>query len=135
MLSGPCRERFLREPSRVGDLRTLSYDEPTSHRERAPLIGGVELKQARSITGCCCDPSRVTSTSALTASMTSTARKLLRPPAGKTSWDYFAGERQYSEEVNLISPVEGRFDWILGAYFQRNEIEVTIHSLEGRLPH
>jgi hypothetical protein len=29
---------------------------------------------------------------------------------------------------NIISPVENAFDWILGAYFQRNLIDVDIEA-------
>lgn len=53
---------------------------------------------------------------------------------GEFVWDYFAGEKQYSEEINVISPTDGAFDWILGAYYQRNDIDVSIHELKGGFP-
>jgi hypothetical protein len=28
-----------------------------------------------------------------------------------------------SEEINLISPTQGRFDWILGAYYKNDHID------------
>jgi iron complex outermembrane receptor protein len=58
------------------------------------------------------------------------------PPSdgGQSTWDYFAGEKQYSEEINIISPTDGAFDWILGGYFQRNEIDVEIHQLDAGFP-
>jgi iron complex outermembrane receptor protein len=58
------------------------------------------------------------------------------PPeaAGQIIWDYYARERQDSHELNLISPAEGRFDWILGAYYQRNVIDVLILTREAGFP-
>ncbi|MTV36993.1 TonB-dependent receptor [Duganella radicis] len=40
--------------------------------------------------------------------------------------DQIVRERESSQEFNLISPTTGRFNWILGAYFQQNTIDVTI---------
>ncbi|MEP7246969.1 MAG: TonB-dependent receptor [Gammaproteobacteria bacterium] len=117
---------------RVGDDDTLSFDIPTSHRERA-LIGSLELKQTfadglvlRSLSGY--QRKRIDSRDDLDGSQAPASA------GGQQSWDYFASERQYSEEINLISPTEGRFDWILGGYFQRNEIEVGIHALAAGFP-
>jgi iron complex outermembrane recepter protein len=117
---------------RVGDIRSLSYDAPTSHRERA-TIGSLELKQEfsggtilRSLTGY--QYKRIDSFDDLDGSQAPAAA------GGQITWDYFAGERQYSEEINLISPTEDVFDWILGAYFQRNEIDVRIFQREAGFP-
>ncbi|WP_432788099.1 TonB-dependent receptor [Novosphingobium rhizosphaerae] len=40
--------------------------------------------------------------------------------------DYYARERQFSQEINLISPTSGRFDWILGGYLQKNTINAAL---------
>ena len=117
---------------RVGDLRTLSYDAPTSHREKATLAS-LELRQElsngvilRSLSGY--QYKRIFSFDDLDGSQA--------PPAagGQSTWDYFAGEKQYSEEINIISPTAGAFDWILGGYFQRNDIDVEIHQLDAGFP-
>jgi len=117
---------------RVGDLRTLSYDADTSHREKATLAS-LELRQEltngvvlRSLSGY--QYKRIFSFDDLDGSQA--------PPqaGGQSTWDYFAGEKQYSEEINVISPTEGAFDWILGGYFQRNDIDVQIHQLDAGFP-
>ena len=119
-------------PFRVGDDRTMSFDTPTSHREKAQ-IASLELKQElpngvvfRSLTGY--QYKRIFSFDDLDGSQAPASA------GGEITWDYFAGERQYSEEINVISPTEGRFDWILGAYFQRNQIDVAIHQSEAGFP-
>lgn len=120
------------ESYRVGDIRTLSFDTPTSHRERA-LIGSLELDQEfdngivlRSVSGY--QHKRVFSVDDIDGS---TASVLV---GGDLQWDYFASEKQYSQELNLISPTDGVFDWIVGAYYQRNEIEVEIHETQAGFP-
>jgi len=120
------------ENYRVGDLRTLSYDADTMHREKA-LIGSLELRYTlgndvvlRSLSGY--QHKRIFSFDDLDGS---------RAPAsagGVSTWDYFAGEKQYSQEINVISPTEGRFDWILGAYYQHNVIDVLIRELNAGFP-
>jgi iron complex outermembrane receptor protein len=117
---------------RVGDIRTLSYDTPTQHRERA-LIGSLELRQEfangivlRSLSGY--QHKRIFSDDDIDGSQ---APGFL---GAAVSWDYFAGEKQYSEEINVISPTDGTFDWILGGYYQRNEIDVSIHELAAGFP-
>ena len=40
-------------------------------------------------------------------------------------------EREIVQEVNLLSPTTGRFNWILGGYYQRNTILVDITSRSG----
>jgi iron complex outermembrane receptor protein len=117
---------------RVGDLRTLSYDAATSHREKA-TIASLELREEltngivlRSLSGY--QYKRIFSFDDLDGSQA--------PPAfgGQSTWDYFAGEKQYSEEINVISPTDGVFDWILGGYFQRNDIDVRIHQSDAGFP-
>ena len=119
-------------PFRVGDIRTLSFDEPTANRDRA-VMTSLELRQElasgivlRSLTGY--QYKRINNLYDVDASQAPLAA------GGDVSQDYFAGERQYSQEINVISPTEGRFDWILGAYFQRNDIAVRIYELQGGFP-
>ena len=120
------------ESNRVGDIRTLSFDAATSHRERA-LIAGLELNQEfdsgvvlRSLSGY--QHKRVFSVDDLDGSSADVS------VGGDVQWDYFAGEKQYSQELNLISPTAGRFDWILGAYYQRNDIDVQILETQAGFP-
>ncbi|MDE1918552.1 MAG: TonB-dependent receptor, partial [Sphingomonadales bacterium] len=40
----------------------------------------------------------------------------------------FVRERQYSQEINIISPDTGRFKYVLGAYGQRNKINVRNYN-------
>ncbi|WP_129791250.1 TonB-dependent receptor [Sphingosinicella sp. CPCC 101087] len=119
-------------PFRVGDIRTLSFDEPTANRDRA-FMTSLELRQElssgivlRSLTGY--QYKRINNLYDVDASQAPLAA------GGDVSQDYFAGERQYSQEINIISPTDGRFDWILGAYFQRNDIKVRIYELQGAFP-
>ena len=120
------------ESYRAGNIRTLSFDTATSHRERA-LIAGVELNQEfdsgvvlRSLSGY--QHKRIFSVDDLDGSPAGVA------VGGEVQWDYFAGEKQYSQELNLISPTSGRFDWILGAYYQRNDIDVEIREAQAGFP-
>lgn len=105
---------------RVGDIRTLSYDTPVAERQKA-FQASLELRQElasgitlRSVTGY--QNKRIKALNDLDAST---------DPNGIAE-DYFAGEKVYTQEINIISPTEGRFDWILGGYFQRNDITVRI---------
>ncbi|WP_395672009.1 TonB-dependent receptor [Phenylobacterium sp.] len=113
-------------PFRVGGIRTLSYDTPTSRKERADSAG-LELRHEfdngvvlRSLSGWQWKSiQNVNDVDASQAPITA---------GGETVQDYFAGERQLSQEFNLISPTSGPFDWILGAYYQRNNIKVRIYN-------
>ncbi|WP_158078593.1 TonB-dependent receptor [Microbulbifer mangrovi] len=48
--------------------------------------------------------------------------------------DYFANEKQLSQEINLISPVDGPFDWVLGAYYQETDIDIMIVDTQAAFP-
>ncbi|MDG5495178.1 TonB-dependent receptor [Niveispirillum sp. BGYR6] len=114
------------------DRESLSFDTPTSHRERA-FITSLELKKTfandillRSVSGY--QSKTINSLDDIDGS---------QAPArlgGEIVWDYYANEKQYSQELNLISPEEDRFNWILGGYFQRNDIDVRIHETAGGFP-
>lgn len=120
------------ESNRVGGSRTLSFDTATSHRERA-LNASLELNQEfdggvvlRALSGY--QHKRIFSVDDLDGSTADVS------VGGDLRWDYFAGEKQYSQELNLISPTQGRFDWILGAYYQRNDIDVEIRETQAGFP-
>jgi iron complex outermembrane receptor protein len=53
------------------------------------------------------------------------------PPPGpypRVTEDQFVRERVWTQEFNVISPTDGDFDWIVGAYYQRNRINVDIEQ-------
>lgn len=117
---------------RVGDIRTLSFDDPTGNRDLA-FITSLELRQElssgvviRSLSGY--QYKRIKNLYDVDGSQAPLAA------GGDVSQDYFAGERQYSQEINIISPTDGPFDWILGAYVQRNDITVRIYEDQGGFP-
>jgi iron complex outermembrane recepter protein len=43
-------------------------------------------------------------------------------------------EREWTEELNVISPTDGTYNWILGAYWQHNKIDVDIHNESAGFP-
>ncbi|MEO9131746.1 MAG: TonB-dependent receptor [Sphingomonas sp.] len=119
--------------NRQGDIRTLTYNAPTLNHERA-VLSSLELRQEldngivlRSVSGY--TNKRINnlydSDGADTAS--------IRDPAASTTQtqDQFVREREWTEEVNIISPTAGRFNWILGGYIQKNKIDVIIQSKTG----
>lgn len=127
---------------RVGDIYTLSFDTPTQRRERA-VQASLELRKEfadgivlRSLSGY--QHKRINT---LVDDDASQAPFLIpddpNPPiivGGELSSDYFAGEKQYSQEINLISPTSGDFSWVLGGYFQRNDITVRIFQDQAGFP-
>jgi iron complex outermembrane receptor protein len=54
--------------------------------------------------------------------------------ADDQTFDQRVRERQHSEEINIISPTDGAFSWILGGYYQQNKIDVDILILGGPVP-
>ena len=110
---------------RVGDIRTLDYDAPTLNHEKG-FLSDLELRYRfadgitlRSVTGY--TYKRIKNLYDGDASAL--------PPASTT--DQYTSEREVVQEVNLISPTTGRFNWILGGYYQHNQILVDITSLAG----
>jgi iron complex outermembrane receptor protein len=117
---------------RVGDIRTLSFDEVTGNRDKA-FMASLELRQElangialRSISGY--QNKRIANLYDVDASQAPVGAD------GDVSQDYSAREKQYSQEINIISPTDGRFDWILGGYFQRNDITVRIYEQQASFP-
>jgi iron complex outermembrane receptor protein len=119
--------------NRQPDFRTLTYNAPTLNHERA-VLASLELRQEldngivlRSVSGYTnkrinnlydSDGAMIPSASDPTASTVQTS-------------DQFVREREWTEEVNIISPTSGAFNWILGGYFQKNKIDVIIRSKSG----
>ncbi|MEH3047300.1 TonB-dependent receptor [Sphingomonas adhaesiva] len=123
---------------RRNDIRELDYDSPTRNDERA-LQASLELRYEtdggttlRSISGY--QNKRVFNL--YDADSTNAARyaaaDLARLPV--TTSDQFVRERVWTQEVNLISPTDGRLSWILGGYFQRNVIDVDITQKSNGFP-
>lgn len=123
---------------RVGDQWTLSYDDPTGNRDLA-FMAGLELRQElangitiRSLSGY--QNKRIKNLYDVDGSQAPLVPVPPETASGDISQNYFAGERQYSQEINIISPTDGAFDWILGGYFQRNDITVRILQDQGGFP-
>jgi iron complex outermembrane receptor protein len=119
-------------PFRLGDIRTLSYDNETAKVERA-FLASLELRYEldsgltlRSLSGY-----QYKRNSYLADTDASQAPLAV---GGGQATDYFAGERQYSQEINIISPTSGDFDWILGGYYQHNDIVVQIDNFSPAPP-
>ncbi|MDO7835569.1 TonB-dependent receptor [Sphingobium sp. HBC34] len=126
---------------RVGDIYTLSYDTPVAIREKA-FITSLELRQEfasgivlRSLSGY--QSKSIKGVNDIDASQAPFLDFAQLPPVvvgGEISENYYARERQYSQEINLISPTGETLEWIVGGYFQRNEIKVRIGQLQAGFP-
>ena len=108
---------------------TVSYDSPTANYERATLTSlkldyvtdsGITL---RSLTGYL--NKRINNLYDLDgtdiAALASTSNQFVR-------------EREYVQEFNIISPDTGAFTYVLGAYGQRNKVDVNISQGGGTTP-
>ena len=122
-------------PLRGPDIRTLAYDDPSKNHERAEqsslelrfdMVGGVTL---RSLSGY--QDKRVFN---LYDSDASVQPSPPPNPFPRATSDQFVRERVFTQEVNVISPTDGRFDWVVGAYWQRNKIDVVITQLSDGSP-
>ena len=114
---------------RVDGPRTLDYDAPTRNYERGFLSdlemkyefgGGVTLRYQSGYTN-----KRVNNLYDSDGTSLNTAAL----PAA--TQDQFVQEQEWTQEVNLISPTTGRFNWILGGYYQHNKINVDILQHTG----
>jgi iron complex outermembrane recepter protein len=117
-------------PFRVGDERTLSYDADTRQHETA-FQASLELKYetrggvvVRSLSGYQLKRNSYV--------QDTDATQLPISPTGGFVIDYFARDRQISQEINIISPTDGRFDWILGGYYQHTDILVDYLTISPR---
>jgi iron complex outermembrane receptor protein len=109
-------------PFRVGDERTLSYDAPTRQEEdsfQAALQLDYEFQSGitlRSLSGYQ-DKSNEYYQDA-------DATQVPLSPVGGFEVDYLAEEKKFSQELNLISPTDGKLNWIVGGYYQVTDIVV-----------
>jgi iron complex outermembrane recepter protein len=112
----------------------LDYDSPTSDFERASnaalevkyeTAGGLII---RSETGY--QNKRVNTTYDLDATSILSNYGSGGVPQYEDQW---VREREYSQEINIISPTTGAFNYILGGYYQRNKIDVLLH-ITGTAP-
>lgn len=109
---------------RVDGIRTVAYNAPTAGHERGfrstlelryELDSGVVLRS-------------------LSGYLNYRANHLYDLDASRLSFqtqDQFVREREWVQEFNIISPTGGRFDWILGGYYQQNKIDVVIQQRSG----
>ncbi len=109
----------------------VSYDDETANRDRAKITSldiHYELENGivlRSLTGY--QDKRLNNLYDSDASVAPFAvdGEIV---GGEIRQDYFAGEKQTSEEINIISPTDGALNWIVGAYYQKNDIDVKIYE-------
>jgi len=110
----------------------LSYDTPEENHERA-LLSEVELRYElpnqltlRSLTGYQDkNIDNVYDTDATAAASTVNPQRVE---------DQHVRERVWTEELNIISPTGGRYNWITGAYVQHNKIDVDILQTSAGFP-
>jgi len=103
---------------------TLNYDSITTNFERA-FNTALELKYQtagglvfRSLTGY--QNKRIWNTYDVDATA-------VTGPFGPQYEDQYVREREFTEEVNIISPDTKPFNFILGGYYQHNKIDVLLH--------
>jgi iron complex outermembrane receptor protein len=106
-----------------GDFN-LSFDSPEENHERG-LISGIELRYTL--------PDGITLRSQSgyqdknihnLYDIDATAENTVANP--QVTEDQYVREREWSEELNVISPTDGSYNWIVGAYLQHNVIGVHI---------
>lgn len=108
---------------RIGGIRDLNYDVDTKNAERQSMTslelryttpGGIVL---RSLTGY--QDKDVSNLTDIDSSA------LVTPPTISRRQVQIVEEKVTTEEINIISPTEGALDWVLGAYYQKNVIDVV----------
>ena len=110
----------------------LDYDSPTENHERG-LISSLELRYefaneltVRSLSGY--QDKNIYNRYDTDA----TSEATLTDP--QQTENQHVREREWTEEINVISPTGGRYNWIAGAYVQRNKIDVDITDLSNGFP-
>lgn len=111
----------------VGDIYTLSYNSPTFRKEKS-FQDSLEMKYTFD------DGTVLRSQSGYQFRRFSFASDVDATQLDLLTELQFAQERQYSQEINLISPAENPFTYIAGGYFQRNEIQVSYTSTNNGFP-
>jgi iron complex outermembrane receptor protein len=104
----------------------LSYDSPTENHERG-LISSLELREElpngitlRSLTGY--QDKNIHNLEDYDGTAENT------PANPRLTYDQYVREREWTEEINVLSPKDGPYDWVVGAYGQRNKIDVNINE-------
>jgi iron complex outermembrane recepter protein len=115
---------------RVGGIRDLNYDTPTRNAERQD-IKSLELRYVtasgitfRSLSGY--QDKSVHNLTDIDSSSLNTAPAV---PSSRQQQD--VREQVTTEEINIISPTAGRWDWIVGGYYQKNKIDVLNLNFVG----
>jgi iron complex outermembrane receptor protein len=106
------------------DPFTLAYDTPTTQHETA-LSSSLELRYElasglvlRSVSGY--QDKRFHNLQDYDGTASNT------PAAPQLVWDNHVEQQTWSEELNILSDTSGAYDWVAGAYYQRDEIAVDI---------
>ena len=114
----------------TGDFN-LAYDTPEENHERG-LIAGIELRYEL--------PDAITlrlqsgyqdKNIDNVYDLDATAESIAAP---QQTENQHVREREWTEELNIISPTGGRVDWIAGAYLQKNKIDVDITQTSDGFP-
>ncbi|MCW3837648.1 TonB-dependent receptor [Sphingomonas canadensis] len=106
---------------RQPDFRTLTYNSPTLNYERA-INASLELRYELD------SGTVLRSVSGYTNKRINNLYDSDGSRLDLQAMDQFVRERQWTQEVNIISPLDGAFNWILGGYFQKNKIDVIIQT-------
>ena len=108
---------------RVGGIRNLRYDMQTKNDERQSMTS-LELRYTapngivvRSLTGY--QDKKVSNLTDIDST------SLTAPPTISRRQIQDVVEKVSTEEINIISPTDGALDWVVGAYFQKNTIDVV----------
>lgn len=104
----------------------LSYDTPTENHERG-LISSLELRYEI--------PDGVTLRS-LSGYQDKNIHNLVdydgtsenTPANPQLTYDQYVREREWTEEINILSPKADAYNWVVGAYLQHNKIDVNIRE-------
>jgi iron complex outermembrane receptor protein len=104
----------------------LSYDSPTENHERG-LISSLELREElpngitlRSETGY--QDKNIHNLEDYDGTAENT------PANPQLTYSQFVREREWTEEVNVLSPKNDAYNWVVGGYGQRNKIDVNIYE-------
>lgn len=122
--------------NRTDDIRELTYNAPTLNHERA-FNSSLELRYEidsgvvfRSLSGY--TNKRINN---LYDSDGAYLPSVSNPAASfNQTQDQFVREREWTQEFNIISPTDGVFNWIVGGYYQKNQIDVDIENLADGFP-
>lgn len=102
----------------------LDYDSPNENHERG-LISSLELRYEfadgvtlRSLSGY--QDKNIHNVEDYDGTAENT------PANPQLGWSQYVREREWTEEINVLSPKGEAYDWVVGAYVQRNKIDVNI---------